>query len=83
MQLELLHFKNSPKIKNKIIKPYSKGFTHISITVKNIVGIYKMLKKKNIKFNSKPEKSLDGNVLMTYCRTPEGAFLELVQELKK
>ena len=28
-------------------------------------------------------KSLDGKVLMTYCVTPEGAFLELVQELKK
>lgn len=79
--LELLHFKNSPIKKKKIIKPYSNGFTHISITVKDIMNVYLILKKIKIKFNSKPMKSTDGKVLMTYCRTPEGAFLELVEEL--
>ena len=83
MMLELLYFKNSPRIKKNIIKPYSNGFTHISATVKDLKKLYKFLIKKKIKFNSKPQISLDGNVLMTYCITPEGAFLELVQELKK
>ena len=83
MLLELLYFKNSPKIKKSIIKPYTNGFTHISITVKNLNKLYKFLKKKKIQFNSKPQISLDGNVMMTYCKTPEGAFLELVEELKK
>ena len=83
MMLELLYFKNSPRIKKNTIKPYSNGFTHISATVKDLKKLYKFLIKKKIKFNSKPQISLDGNVLMTYCRTPEGAFLELVQELKK
>ena len=41
------------------------------------------MRKKKILFNSPPQKSADGKVLMTYCRTPEGAYLELVQELKK
>ena len=81
MLLELLYFKNSPKIKNNIIKPYTNGFTHISVTVKNLNKLYRFLKKKNIAFNSKPQISLDGNVMMTYCKTPEGAFLELVEEL--
>ena len=79
--LELLYFKNKPKIKINKIKPYSDGFTHISITVKNIDSLYKSLSKKKIKFNSKPKISSDGNVIMTYCKTPEGAYLELVQEL--
>lgn len=79
--LELLHFKNSPLKKKKIIKPYSNGFTHISITVKDIMKTYIILKKIKIKFNSKPMKSADGKVMMTYCKTPEGAFLELVEEL--
>lgn len=79
--LELLHFKNSPLKKKKIIKPYSNGFTHISITVKDIIKTYTILKKIKIKFNSKPMKSADGKVMMTYCKTPEGAFLELVEEL--
>ena len=79
--LELLYFKNRPKIKFCKIKPYSNGFTHISITVKNLNTLYKILQKKKIVFNSKPKISSDGNVIMTYCKTPEGAYLELVQEL--
>ncbi len=82
MLLELLNFKNAPIKKKKLIKPYTNGFTHISITVKNINKIYKRLRKIKIKFNSKPSKSKDGSVLMTYCKTPEGAYLELVEELK-
>ena len=79
--IELLYFFNSPKLKKINIKPYTNGYTHISLTVKNIKFIYKILKKKRIVFNSFPKKSADGKVLMTYCKTPEGAFLELVQEL--
>ncbi len=81
MLLELLYFINAPKKKESRIKPYSNGFTHISLTVKDINKIYKKLRKLKIKFNSKPSKSSDGNVLMTYCKTPEGAYLELVEEL--
>lgn len=81
--LELLYFKNTPKIKFKKIKPYENGFTHISVTVKNLNYLYKSMKKKKISFNAIPQKSADGKVLMTYCRTPEGAYLELVQELEK
>ena len=79
--IEILYFFNSPKLKKINIKAYTTGYTHISLTVKNIKFIYKILKKKKIVFNSIPRKSADGKVLMTYCKTPEGAFLELVQEL--
>ncbi len=79
--LELLYFKNRPKSRLIKIKPYTNGFTHISITVKNLDYLYKSLVKKKIVFNSKPKISSDGNVLMTYCQTPEGAYLELVEEL--
>ena len=79
--LELLYFKNPPKKKISNIMPYTNGFTHISVTVKNLNLTYKSLIKKKIKFNSKTKKSSDGNVLMKYYKTPEGAYLELVQEL--
>jgi hypothetical protein len=74
-------FFNSPKLKKITIKPYTNGYTHISLTVKNIQSIYKVLKKKKIIFNSFPKESANGKVCMTYCKTPEGAFLELVEEL--
>ena len=82
-KIEILYFKNSPKVKKSLIKPYSNGITHISVTVKNIHKLYKFLKKKKIIFNSEPQISKDGNVIMTYCKTPEGAYLELVQEIKR
>ena len=79
--IEILYFQNSPSENNYKIKPYTKGMTHISVTVKNINKIFQKLVKKKIRFNAEPQKSEDGKVLMTYCRTPEGAFLELVEEL--
>ena len=79
--LELLYFKNRPKTRLSKIKPYTNGFTHISITVNNLDALYNRLIKKKIVFNAKPKVSADGNVLMTYCKTPEGAYLELVEEL--
>ena len=46
MILELLYFKNPPKIKKNKIKPYTNGFTHISVTVKDLDKLYKFLRKK-------------------------------------
>ena len=80
--IELLYFKNAPTKKINLKwkgNTYSKGFTHLALTVQNIDSLYKELKKKGIKFNSKPRISNDGKAKVTYCRTPEGVFLELVQ----
>jgi len=79
--IELLYFYNSPKFIKRKIDPYTLGYTHISITVKNIDSMYQNLKKKKIKFNSRPQITSDKKHKMTYCKTPEGAFLELVEEL--
>jgi hypothetical protein len=79
--IELLYFFNPPKLKAHKIYPFSPGITHVSITVKKLNDLYKKLKKNKIKFNSEPKISADKKVLMTYCRTPEGCFLELVEEL--
>ena len=80
--IELLYFKNPPN-KKKHLKwkgaAYSRGFTHLALKVKNIESLYKSLRKKGIKFNSEPKISNDGKAKVTYCRTPEGVFLELVQ----
>ena len=79
--IELLQFKNPISKSVRKIRANSVGITHISLTIKNLDKKYKKLKNK-IKFNTKPMLSADKKVLMTYCRTPEGCFLELVQELK-
>ena len=62
------------------LKTYSYGFTHISLTVKDVRSLYRQLKRNKILFNARPSLSKDKKVIMTYCKTPEGAFLELVEE---
>ena len=79
--IELLYFYNSPRKKKNELYPYSPGITHISVTVKNLEKKFIYFTKKKIKFNCKPRLSADKKVLMTYCKTPEGCFLEMVQEL--
>ena len=37
----------------------------------------------SITFNNKPQTSENGKVKFIYCKTPEGAYLELVEEAKK
>ena len=61
--IELLYFKNAPNKKINLKwkgNTYSKGFTHLALTVQNIDSLYKGLKKKGIKFNSEPRISNDG-----------------------
>ena len=36
--VEILYFLNAPKINKNKIKTYSEGYTHISLTVKNIIN---------------------------------------------
>ncbi len=79
--IELLYFLNAPKKKTKTFFPYSTGLTHISVTVKNIEKTYQSLKKSKYHYKSKPLLSSDSKVLMTYCKTPENCFLEIVEEL--
>lgn len=79
--IELLYFLNAPKKKINTFFPYSTGLTHISVTVKNIEKTYQSLKKSKYHYKSKPLLSSDRKVLMTYCKTPENCFLEIVEEL--
>jgi catechol 2,3-dioxygenase-like lactoylglutathione lyase family enzyme len=80
--IELLYW-HSPKSKKRVVcKNLNEfGLTHFAITVKNIDKIYKKLKKK-IKFFSEPKYSPDKKVKLVFCRSPEGVFIEMVQQLK-
>ena len=49
--------------------------------VKDLDRLYKKLKNK-INFLSKPEFSPDKKVKLVFCKSPEGVFIEMVQQLK-
>ena len=80
--LELLYFFNTKKNKfdrSLNLKTNHFGFTHLALTVNHIDNLCKLLKKNKIKLNSKPILSKDKKVKMTYIKSPEGVFVELVQ----
>ena len=80
-RLELLEFEN-PKVnsakKNNLFEP---GFTHISLTVKNLDELYLRLKNSNIEFNSQPTISPNGTLKVVFCKDFEGNYLELIEEI--
>jgi hypothetical protein len=76
--VEIIYPLNFNKKKKKL-HPLNNGITHISITVNNLNSLYAKLRKRKVIFHTKPTLSLDKKVLMTYCKTPENCFLELVE----
>jgi glyoxylase I family protein len=80
--IELLDW-HSPKSNKKVIckKLNYAGLTHFAVTVKNLDALYKKLNKK-IKFYSEPTYSPDKKVKLAFCLSPEGVFIEMVQQLK-
>lgn len=79
--LELLYFKSHPDKPNWDGTPFSTGLTHISMTVKDLLGSYKTLSEAGVTFPAPPQYSPDGSVKVIYAKGPEGILLELVEEL--
>lgn len=78
--IELLDYGNNGLPKKQSM--FEHGIAHIAFTVDDIWGIYKDLCQKGIKFNSRPENSIDGKAIVVFCISPEGTFIELVEILK-
>lgn len=79
--IELLHFHSHPDQPAWTGTPYSTGFTHIAMTVRNLDDAYKKLMEAGVVFNAPPQYSPDGAVKVIYCKGPEGVLLELVERL--
>ena len=79
--IELLYFHSHPDLPAWNGTPYSTGFTHVAISVKDIDNLCETLKKHGVVFFAPPQRSPDGKVKVTYCRGPEGVLLELVEML--
>ena len=77
---------NNTKVKTiKLTSPDNKSMIellyYMAFSVFNLKKTYKNMLKKRIKFICPPKVSADGNVLLTFCRAPEGTLIELVEEL--
>ena len=78
--VELLHFPDhlgGPGLVDLV----SPGPTHIALTVTNLDALYARMTDQNVPFQSHPVLSPDGNVKIAFCQSPDGTFVELVEEL--
>lgn len=80
-RLELLEFRNPKFPKTKKISLFEPGFTHISLTVKNLDELYLRLRKFGIEFNCPPTLSPNGILKVSFCKDFEGNYLELTEEI--
>lgn len=78
--VELLEYQSHPE-KQKVRKINDIGISHISFTVDDLDKEYKRLKEAGVPFNAPPQFSPDGYAKVTFCRAPEGTFIELVEVL--
>jgi len=80
-RLELLEFDNPSINSTKKTSLFEPGFTHISLTVKNLDELCTRLKNSNIEFNSQPTISTNGTLKVVFCKDFEGNYLELIEEI--
>ena len=60
---------------------YDTSLTHIAFTVDDLDSEYNRFKSQRVAFSSRPQLSPDGYAKVTFCRAPEGTFIELVEVL--
>jgi catechol 2,3-dioxygenase-like lactoylglutathione lyase family enzyme len=80
--LELLCFHSHPEKPRWAGKPYSTGFTHIALTVKDLDETLHRLEQFGASIPAEPQLSPDGQVKVIYATGPEGVLLELVEVIK-
>lgn len=81
--LELLQFHSHPDKAKWEGKPYSTGFTHIALTVRDLDETVRRLKQVGASFPAEPQISPDGLVKVIYATGPEGVLLELVEVISE
>lgn len=57
------------------------GPTHFAVTVENIDSLYAQMVSEDIEFLSEPVDSPDNYARVTFCRAPEGTYIEMVELL--
>ena len=76
VSIELLQYLNHPKPVPPLSNANDIGCNHVALQVDDLDGLYERAKAQGIRFNAKPKGE---KTKMTYCRDPEGAYVELVE----
>jgi len=79
--IELLKFYSHPDEEIWSGAVYQTGLTHIALTVDDVEVEYRRLIDLGVVFIAQPQQSPDGAALVTFCKSPEGTLIELVEML--
>ena len=82
-QIELLAFAKPDTTLGVAPSLFRQGPTHVALKVRDIDALYLRMRDKGIEFTTPPRVSPDGGAKVTFCRDPDGTFLELVEVLQK
>lgn len=80
--IELLEFKSHRGDKPIGREIYSVGPSHVAFTVKDLDALYNQLSQAGIRFNAPPQLSPDAYAKVTFCKDPDGTFIEIVEVLR-
>ncbi len=58
----------------------ARGFHHISFTVTDLAGEYRRLKRRGVRFLSKPLSSPYAKTRLCFCCDPDGNLIELIED---
>ena len=81
VSIELLEYLNTPKPVPPLSNANDVGCSHVALQVSDLDGLYKKATAAGIRFNTAPVVAPGGKAKVTYCRDPEGVYLELVEIL--
>jgi catechol 2,3-dioxygenase-like lactoylglutathione lyase family enzyme len=81
VSIELLEYLNTPKPVPPLPNANDVGCSHVALQVSDLDGLYRKAVADGIRFNTPPVVAPSGKVKVTYCRDPEGVYLELVEIL--
>ncbi len=79
--IELLEYLNAPQPVPALKKANDVGCSHVALQVSDLDDLYQKAVAAGVRFNTPPAIAAGGKAKVTYCRDPEGVYLELVQIL--
>jgi catechol 2,3-dioxygenase-like lactoylglutathione lyase family enzyme len=81
VSIELLEYLNTSKPVPPLTNADDVGCSHVALQVSDLDGLYEKAVSAGIRFNTRPAVVAGGNAKVTYCRDPEGVYMELVEIL--
>lgn len=78
--IELLQYLSHPR-KPRRFKSNDIGPSHIAVTVRDVDALCREFRRRGLKVNADPVVSPDGGAKVAYAHDPDGAIVEIVEEL--